>query len=221
MLSNDIKQGEDAKIKFMQLYNIMVEREKYLDDEAKVAQYASILRFYMKYLQAHDNNGHEVGLILYWIYVKLGDIYNAEAFDSNDIAKFYLSLEYYNLSLPYAPNKEERKNVLLSLKDIYYKLDDKEAYHKVEEMWVENHNKENKFEAYMILAQNAQTPDIKAKFLEKSLDEVMSKKDEFINKYQDTLYVCGQLIAIYEIMNENEKVIRIKKLRDNTLSLLN
>jgi hypothetical protein len=111
--------------------------------------------------------------------------------------------------------------VLLALKDIYYYLNDEDALIKVEETWAENHQSEDKFFAYMFLAQNSDNPRFKANFLEKALDEVMKQDIGFYAKYQDTLNICSQLLAIYELLGEKEKVIRIKKLRENTLRLLN
>ena len=73
----------------------------------------------------------------------------------------------------------------------------------------------------MLLAQNAETPQVKAQFLEKALNEVMGQDESLYAKYQDTLYICSQLAAIYELQGEKEKALRVKKLRKSTLKLLN
>ena len=73
----------------------------------------------------------------------------------------------------------------------------------------------------MFLAQNAEMPHIKATFLEKALNEVMEQDESFYTKYQDTLNICSQLLAIYELLGDKDKANRIKKLRENTLKLLN
>ena len=103
---------------------------------------------------------------------------------------------------------------------LYY-LNDEDAYVKVEETWAETHEKEDRFAAYMLLAQNADVLQLKAQFLEKALDGVMEQKGSIYEKYQDTLNVCSQLAAIYELQGDKEKAFRIKKLRESTLNLLN
>ena len=111
--------------------------------------------------------------------------------------------------------------MLLALKDIYYYIGDEDALVKVEESWAENHNEKDKFAAYMLLAKTAEVPQIKVLFLEKALDEVMRQDESFYTKYQDTLNVCSQLIAIYELLGDNDKVKRVRDLRERTLKLLN
>lgn len=82
--------------------------------------------------------------------------------------------------MAYARSAEEKSRVLLALKDIYYYLNDEDAYVRVEETWAENHDKEDKFAAYMLLAQNAETPQVKAQFLEKALNEVRDRMKAFM-----------------------------------------
>ena len=130
-------------------------------------------------------------------------------------------MEYYNQSLIYARCVEEKNRVLSRLKDLYYILGDEKALIKVEETWAENHKKEDKFGAYMLLAKEAEHPRVKVLFLEKALDEVMSQSEGFYTKYQDTLNICSQLTALYELLGDKEQTQRIKELRLNTLKLLN
>ncbi len=221
MLKTAVTKEDNAESRFMRLYKMVQERERHLSNEAKVAQYSAILRYFMKFLQQNEGYTANVAAILYWTYVKLGDIYYEDALQNQDNSKYFLAAEYYNQSLAYAHSAEEKNRVLLALKDIYYYLNDEEAFLKVEETWAENHDKEDKFSAYMLLAQNAGTPQIKARFLEKALDEVMNQDESFYTKYQNTLYICSQLAAIYELQGEKEKALRIKKLRESTLKLLN
>ena len=212
---------DNAESRFLHLYKIVQEREKYLSKEALVVQYSALLRYFMKFLQQKEEYTANVAAILYWTYTKLGDIYYEDALQNQDNSKYFLAAEYYNQSLAYARSAEEKSRVLLALKDIYYYLNDEDAYVRVEETWAENHDKEDKFAAYMLLAQNAETPQVKAQFLEKALNEVMGQDESFYAKYQDTLYICSQLAAIYELQGEKEKALRVKKLRESTLKLLN
>lgn len=207
--------------RFLHMYKIVQERDKYLTNDAKIIQYGGLLRYFMKFLQQNENYSTNVMAVLFWIYVKLGDIYYKDALQNQDNSRFFLAAEYYNQSLAYASSVTEKNRVLLALKDIYYYLDDQEAFIKVEETWAENHNKERRFSAYMFLAQNAEMPHIKATFLEKALNEVMEQDESFYTKYQDTLNICSQLLAIYELLGDKDKANRIKKLRENTLKLLN
>ena len=85
----------------------------------------------------------------------------------------------------------------------------------------ENHKKEDKYSAYMLLAKSAETPRIKILFLEKALIEVMSQDESFYTKYQDTLNVCSQLMVLYDLLGDAEQARRIKRLREKTLKLLN
>ena len=211
----------NSENKFFNLYKIVQERESFLSNDAKIVQYNVILNFYMKFLQSNERVSPSIMTVLFWIYVKLGDIYYEEALQSQDNSKYFLAVGYYNQSLLYTRYPEERNRVLLALKDIYYYIGDEDALVKVEESWAENHNEKDKFAAYMLLAKTAEVPQIKVLFLEKALDEVMRQDESFYTKYQDTLNVCSQLIAIYELLGDNDKVKRVRDLRERTLKLLN
>lgn len=211
----------NSENKFFNLYKIVQERESFLSNDAKIVQYNAILNFYMKFLQQNEGVSPSIMTVLFWIYVKLGDIYYEEALQSQDNSKYFLAVGYYNQSLLYTRYPEERNRVLLALKDIYYYIGDEDALVKVEESWAENHNEKDKFAAYMLLAKTAEVPQIKVLFLEKALDEVMRQDESFYTKYQDTLNVCSQLIAIYELLGDNDKVKRVRDLRERTLKLLN
>lgn len=211
----------NSENKFFNLYKIVQERESFLSNDAKIVQYNAILNFYMKFLQQNESISPSIMTVLFWIYVKLGDIYYEEALQSQDNSKYFLAVGYYNQSLLYTRYPEERNRVLLALKDIYYYIGDEDALVKVEESWAENHNEKDKFAAYMLLAKTAEVPQIKVLFLEKALDEVMRQDESFYTKYQDTLNVCSQLIAIYELLGDNDKVKRVRDLRERTLKLLN
>ena len=211
----------NSENKFFNLYKIVQERESFLSNDAKIVQYNAILNFYTKFLQQNESVSPSIMTVLFWIYVKLGDIYYEEALQSQDNSKYFLAVGYYNQSLLYTRYPEERNRVLLALKDIYYYIGDEDALVKVEASWAENHNEKDKFAAYMLLAKTAEVPQIKVLFLEKALDEVMRQDESFYTKYQDTLNVCSQLIAIYELLGDNDKVKRVRDLRERTLKLLN
>lgn len=206
---------------FLYLYKMVQEREPFLNNEAKIIQYGAILRYFIKFLQAGEVYSPQVMSVLYWVNIKLGDIYYEDALQKQDNQRYFLATAYYNQALLYAKSVDEKNRVLLVLKDIYYYLGDEEALVKVEETWAENHNKEEKFAAYVLLAQNAGELAVKAKFLEKALAEVMAQDETFYMKYQDTLDILSKLSAVYELSGEGEKAVRVKKLRENTLKLLN
>ena len=206
---------------FLYLYKMVQEREAFLNNEAKIVQYGAILRYFMKFLQSSEVYSQQVMSVLYWVNIKLGDIYYEDALQKQDNQRYILAATYYNQALLYAKSVEEKNRVLLILKDIYYYLGDEEALVKVEETWAENHTKEEKFAAYVLLAQNAGELAVKAKFLEKALAEVMAQDENFYMKYQDTLDILSKLSAVYELSGEGEKALRVKKMRENTLKLLN
>ena len=108
-----------------------------------MVQYSALLRYFMKFLQQKEEYTANVAAILYWTYTKLGDIYYEDALQNQDNSKYFLAAEYYNQSLAYARSAEEKSRVLLVLKDIYYYLNDEDAYVRVEETWAENHDKED------------------------------------------------------------------------------
>lgn len=207
--------------RFFRLYKVVQERDKYLSNEAKIVQYSAVIRFFMKFLQDKEDVSVNVKAILFWIYTKLGDIYYEEALQNQDNSKYFLAVEYYNQSLMYALNTEDKNRILFVLKEIYYYLGDENALIKIEETWAENHEKEDKFSAYMLLAKNAEVPQVKVLFLEKALVEVMEQDESFYTKYQDTLNVCSQLVALYELLGDKEQAKRVKKMRDTTMKLLN
>ncbi len=212
---------DNTEKRFLHLYRVVHEREKYLSTEALIVQYSTLLRFFVKFLQQKDNYNQNVELVLFLIYSKLGRIYYDESVRSLDNSKCFLAAEYYNQALSFARNVDDKTRILLALKDIYYYLNDEDAYLRVEETWAENHEMQDKYQAYMILAQNADTPHAKVRFLEKALNLVLEQKESFYEKYQDTLFICSQLVAVYELLGEREKALRVKKLRENTLKLLN
>ncbi len=218
---NNVSKDDNYESKFLHLYKMVLEREPYINKEAKIAQYNAVLRFFVKFLQGRDEYSLNVRTILFWIYVKLGDISYEEALQNQDIGKYFLAVEYYNQSLIYANNLDEKKRVLARLRDIYYYLGDDGSLVKVEETWAENHDKEDKFGAYMLLSKNAEEPRMKVLFLEKALDEVMNQDESFYAKYQDTLNICSQLIALYELLGDKEQVQRVIGLRNKTMKLLN
>lgn len=218
---NNAGREENYEAKLLYLYKMVLEREPYINNEAKVAQYNTILRYFVKFLQGNDEYSLNVRTILFWTYVKLGDISYEEGLQNQDNGKYFLAIEYYNQSLIYANNLDEKKRVLARLRDIYYYLGDEGALVKVEETWAENHDKEDKFGAYMLLAKNAEEPRMKVLFLEKALDEVMNQNESFYSKYQDTLNICSQLIALYELLGDKEQAQRIVWLRNRALKLLN
>ncbi len=212
---------DSVEYRFLNLYRIVKEREPYLADEAKIIQYGAILRYFMKFLQPKEKQHEKVMAVLYQVDLKLGDIYYEEALQGQDSGKYFLAAAYYNQALNHARYLDERRHVLFLLKDVYYYLEDEQALVKVEEAWAENQDKEDKFSAYVFLAQNASKPDVKAFFLEKALVEVADQKESFYIKYQDTLDLCSQLVAIYELLGKKDKVARIKALREDTLNLMN
>ena len=220
---NDLDKGilKKRESKFLHLFKMVQEREQFISNDAKVMQYNAVLRFFVKFLQNEDEYSQNIKTILFWTYVKLGDIYYEEALQNQDNSKYFRAVEYYNQSLIYAKCLEDKSRVLSRLKDIYYVLGDEKALIKVEETWAENHQEEDKFGAYMLLAKQAEVPQVKVLFLEKALDEVMSQKEGFYTKYQDTLNICSQLTALYELLGDKEQAQRIKSLRERTLKLLN
>ncbi len=219
MHNNLIQHNNEAQ--FLRLYKIIQEREKYMSNEAKIIQYSAAIRYFVKFLQGKEDYSQNIRVILFWIYAKLGDIYYEEALQSQDNSKYFLVIEYYNQSLAFAHNIEEKNRILFMLKEIYYYLGDEDALVRIEETWAENHKKEDKYSAYMLLAKKAETPRIKILFLEKALIEVTSQEESFYTKYQDALNICSQLTVLYDLLGDKDQAERIKKLREKTLKLLN
>ena len=220
MLSRTVSGTKGSESRFLQLYKVVREREPYLNNEAKIVQYNALLRYFIKFLQDKDSYPPLINSILYQIDIKLGDIYYEDGLQNQDNSRYFLAIEYYNQALSYAQKTEEQNRVLLALKDIYYYLDDEEAFFKIEKNWADNHNKKDRFGAYVLLAKNAYQPRMKIFFLECALNAVVAQDESFYTKYQDTLNICCQLAVLYELLGEYEKARRVQKLRDNTLKLL-
>ena len=210
-----------AERRFVKFYKVVCERERFLSDEAKIIQYSAIVRYFMKFLQSEDGYSDVVYEILYQTEIKLGGIYYEKALQNQDNGKYFLATAYYNQALNYAQKREEQNLALSKLQEIYYYLDDREALVKVEMAWANNRDDKDKFAAFMLLAQNSEQPQVKIVFLAKALDLVMAQSESFYTKYQDTLNVCSQMAALYEILGEKDKAIRVMKLRDNASKLLN
>ena len=221
MVNSLTTKKDNAEKRFLNLYRVVLEREKYLNNEALIVQYSTLLRFFMKFLQSEDKCNPSVKWVLFLIYSKLGAIYYHDALMEADDSKCFLAAEYYNQALVYARNVDDKNRILLALKDIYYYLNDEDAYVRVEETWAENHEFQDKYRAYVILAQNTDASYIKVRFLEKALALILQQKDRDYEKHQDTLFICSQLMAMYELLGEREKILKTEKLRENTLKLLN
>jgi len=214
-------QLERVEKQFLNLYKVVREREHSLSNEAKIVQYGSVLRYFMKFLQNSSKYSPAVFTILYRIDVKLGDIYYEEALQNQDNSRYFLAAEYYTQALSFAKQKGEKQYVLSALRDVYYYLKDEEALVEVEKTWAENHDKKDRYTAFVLLAQNTEDAKTKAMFLSLALNEVMEQEESFYDKYQDTLDVCSQLVVLYELLGEKEKAVYVKNLRQNTLKLLN
>ena len=219
MLEKTNKENQEGN--FLRLYKMVQEREPFLNNEAKIVQYNTILNFFMKFLQQSENVSVNVQTILFWTYVKLGELYYDDALKENDNKYYFFAIEYYKQALLYARCTEEKNRVLTALRELYYYLGDEDALVKIEETWAENHSKEDRFSAYIFLAQGAEVPQMKILFLEKALDEVVNQDKSFYDKYQDTLDICSQLIVLYELLGDKKQIQKIKDLRERTLNLLN
>ena len=221
MLKEKNLSGLDEEKKFFGLYKVVLEREKFLSESALILQYNAVLEYFFKFLYNSKNTSNKAKTVIYWCYVKLGDIFYEKGLQNQDNNKYFVAVDYYNQALIYANNFDEKNRILLRLKDIYYYLDDKDALLKVGEALIENLDKRDRFSAYIMLAQNTDSSKFKAMLLEKALNEVTKQEMSFYNKYQDTLNVCSQLIVLYELLGENDKLQRIRDLQNNTLKLLN
>ena len=120
MLKTAVTTEISAEDRFLHLYKMVQEREVFLSDEAKIVQYSAILRYFTKFLQHNDKYVPSVLSVLFWTYVKLGDIYYDGGLQTQDNTRYFLAAEYYNQALAYARTIEEKNRVLLALKDIYY-----------------------------------------------------------------------------------------------------
>ena len=113
----EIESGRAEK-KFLQLYKVVTEREKFLNNEARIMQYSAVLRYFTKFLQGREEYTSDIAEVLYQVYAKLGDIYYEEALQNQDNSKYFLATEYFNQALTYAGNMAEKNYVLLILKDL-------------------------------------------------------------------------------------------------------
>lgn len=221
MLKTVVEKRHDIENRFFNLYRIVHERERYLTDEAKVVQYSAVLRYFTKFLEPNEEYSARILIVLYHVFMKLGDIYCKDGLQNQDNTRYFLAAEYYNQALQFAYRAEDRRHALSVLKDVYYYLGDEEALVAVEQTWAENHEEQDKFAAYVLLAQNSDKPYIKVNFLAKALETVMAQNENFYTKYQDTLHLCSQLSVLYELLGDGENAKQVKKLREKTLKLLN
>ena len=212
---------KNTENKFVDLYKMVQERESFLNNDAKILQYGVVLEYFYKFLDKGGRLSDNVLAVLFWCYIKIGDVFYDEGVYKQDNNKFFMAVDYYNQALKYAKSNEEKNRILLMLREVYSYLNDKDAMLKIEENWVENQDTRDRFSAYMSLASSTDNLKDKAMLLEKALNEVTKQEMSFYNKYQDTLNVCSQLIALYELLNEESKLQRIKTLQKNTLNLLN
>lgn len=220
MIKSLTTKTDNLEKRFLRLYQTIHKREKYLSKNALIVQYSTLLRFFMKFLQIKDNYHYNVEFVLFLIYEKLGAIYYEDAQIERNNSKYFLSTEYYNQALTYARNVDDKNRILLALKDIYYYLNDEDACIRVEESLAENHELQDKYQAYLVLAQNTDAPHIKVKFLEKALDLAIQQEENFYEKYKDLLFIYSQLIMVYELLGEKDNAFKIKRLQENMLKRL-
>ena len=207
--------------RFFNLYKIIKERENAFSDAAKIVQYGMLLRYLMAYINQTEEVSAKIYLLIYQLDIKLGDIYYDEALQNQDNGRYFLAAQYYNQALIYAQNQIEQNRVLSALRDVYYYLNDEEALFQIEKAWAENQDEKDKCAAFRLLAQNTMQLKFKVAFLQSALDVVMVQDGNFYEKYQDTLNICSQLAVLYELSGEKEKACKIKKMREDTLKLLN
>jgi len=213
--------SKNPETQFINLYKMVLERENFLTNDAKILQYNAVLEYFFKFLEKNNVVSKSVLNVLFGCYMKMGDVFYNEGIQLLENNKLFLAVDYYNQALKFAQSETEKNRILDMLKNVYSFLDDKEALIKVEESWAENQDARDRFSAYMLLAKEADNPKDKAMLLEKALNEVTKQEMSFYNKFQDTLNVCSQLIALYELLKEKDKLQKIRKLQEDTLKLLN
>ena len=213
--------SKNPETQFINLYKMVLERENFLTNDAKILQYNAVLEYFFKFLEKNNVVSKSVLNVLFGCYMKMGDVFYNEGIQLLENNKLFLAVDYYNQALKFAQSETEKNRILDMLKNVYSFLDDKEALIKVEESWAENQDARDRFSAYMLLAKEADNPKDKAMLLEKALNEVTKQEMSFYNKFQDTLNVCSQLIVLYELLKEKDKLQKIRKLQEDTLKLLN
>lgn len=213
--------SRNPETQFINLYKMVLERENFLTNDAKILQYNAVLEYFFKFLEKNNVVSKSVLNVLFGCYMKMGDVFYNEGIQLLENNKLFLAVDYYNQALKFAQSETEKNRILDMLKNVYSFLDDKEALIKVEESWAENQDARDRFSAYMLLAKEADNPKDKAMLLEKALNEVTKQEMSFYNKFQDTLNVCSQLIVLYELLKEKDKLQKIRKLQEDTLKLLN
>ena len=213
--------SRNPETQFINLYKMVLERENFLTNDAKILQYNAVLEYFFKFLEKNNVVSKSVLNVLFGCYMKMGDVFYNEGIQLLENNKLFLAVDYYNQALKFAQRETEKNRILDMLKNVYSFLDDKEALIKVEESWAENQDARDRFSAYMLLAKEADNPKDKAMLLEKALNEVTKQEMSFYNKFQDTLNVCSQLIVLYELLKEKDKLQKIRKLQEDTLKLLN
>ena len=213
--------SKNPETQFINLYKMVLERENFLTNDAKILQYNAVLEYFFKFLEKSNVVSNSVLNVLFGCYMKMGDVFYNEGIQLLENNKLFLAVDYYNQALKFAQSETEKNRILDMLKNVYSFLDDKEALIKVEESWAENQDARDRFSAYMLLAKEADNPKDKAMLLEKALNEVTKQEMSFYNKFQDTLNVCSQLIVLYELLKEKDKLQKIRKLQEDTLKLLN
>ena len=65
----------NKETQFLRLYKTIQERERFMNNGAKIIQYGAIIRYFMKFLQGREEYSQNVRIVLFWVYAKLGDIY--------------------------------------------------------------------------------------------------------------------------------------------------
>ena len=213
--------SKNPETQFINLYKMVLERENFLTNDAKILQYNAVLEYFFKFLEKSNVVSNSVLNVLFGCYMKMGDVFYNEGIQLLENNKLFLAVDYYNQALKFAQSETEKNRILDMLKNVYSFLDDKEALIKVEESWAENQDARDRFSVYMLLAKEADNPKDKAMLLEKALNEVTKQEMSFYNKFQDTLNVCSQLIVLYELLKEKDKLQKIRKLQEDTLKLLN
>jgi len=208
-------------VDLLKVYRQAFESAKYFSDtDDKLWGYSKVIDYCAKSKKCSDTQSKKRDQILFWTYNNIGDLFLQKNLDSFDFDNLNHALFAYQNALELSKDRENQTDVLKKMRDIYLVLEDKEGYFQTSSQMARLVDETLKAEMFMSLAEEANTKEAEAYFLEQALLFVDKENISFLQKCRHTLTLCDRLLKIYQKIGKRAEAIRIKQMKEQTQTLL-
>lgn len=221
MLKHHLKPFEKAQ-DLIKVYRMAFEKAKYLKDyDEKILAFNEVINYCASSKTCVEEDSLKRNQVLFWTYNNIGDIFLEKNNSEINNENYVYALQYYQNAIEFLNSTIEKKNILEKVSHIYLELQDEKSWRKTLEQMALLEDDDMKRQAFVNLANTTDDIKLQSQYLENALNYVIYENISFLEKCKNTLYICEQLLSIYEQINSVSDYDRIKMLQKNTLSLLN